>query len=155
MGPRRGARAWGLAGAGGKRAGTAWIADLRGEGGAAVARDARVRGQQVVADYLEVRRNLVGMMLMIDSRLGFTDLDRQLLDFVGSSIGNGSVKLLVLLTKADKLTRSESAAALSTAQKVLGELATDEADVGVALFSALKKIGVADPAGAVHRWAGP
>ena len=137
-----------------KLAANALFADLPGYGYAAVARDAKLRWQQVMADYLEVRRNLVGLVLMIDSRLGFTDLDRQLLDFVGSRIGNGSVNLLVLLTKADKLTRSESAAALSTAQTVLGELATDEADVGVALFSALKKIGVADAAVAVHRWAG-
>ena len=137
-----------------KLAANALFADLPGYGYAAVARDAKLRWQQVMADYLEVRRNLAGLVLMIDSRLGFTDLDRQLLDFVGSRIGNGSVKLLVLLTKADKLTRSESAAALSLAQKVLGELTTDEADVGVTLFSALKKTGVADAAVAVHRWAG-
>ena len=137
-----------------KLAANALFADLPGYGYAAVARDAKLRWQQVMADYLEVRRNLAGLVLMIDSRLGFTDLDRQLLDFVGSRIGNGSVKLLVLLTKADKLTRSESAAALSSAQKVLGELTTDEADVGVTLFSALKKTGVADAAVAVHRWAG-
>ena len=102
--------------------------------------------------YLEVRRNLSGVVLMIDSRLGFTDLDRQLLSFVAPRVGNGSVKLLVLLTKADKLNRKEAAEALRTAQEVLGELATDEADLGIALFSALKKSGVGDAALVLHGW---
>ena len=130
----------------------AFFADLPGYGYAAVARGAKLRWQQVMADYLEVRRNLAGVVLMIDSRLGFTDLDRQLLSFVAPRVGNGSVKLLVLLTKADKLNRKEAADALRTAQEVLGELATDEADLGIALFSALKKSGVGDAALVLHGW---
>jgi GTP-binding protein len=105
-----------------------------------------------MADYLDVRRSLVGVVLMIDSRLGFTDLDHQLLSFVAPRIGNGSVKLLVLLTKADKLNRQEAAVALASAQAVLGEIATDEAEVGVALFSALKKTGIGDAARVLHGW---
>ena len=97
---------------------------------------------------------MAGVVLMIDSRLGFTDLDRQLLGFVAPRIGNGAVKLLVLLTKADKLNRSEANASLATAQAVLGEIVTDEADVGIALFSALKRIGIGDAAQVVHGWAG-
>ena len=128
------------------------FADLPGYGYAAVARGAKLRWQQVMADYLEVRRSLAGLVLMIDSRLGFTDLDRQLLGFVAPRIGNGSVKLLVLLTKADKLNRSEAALALIAAQEALGELTTDEADVNVALFSALKKSGVGDAATLIRGW---
>ena len=132
----------------------ALFADLPGYGYAAVARDAKLRWQQVMADYLEVRRSLAGVVLMVDSRLGFTDLDRQLLAFVAPRVGNGSVKMLVLLTKADKLNRSEATQAMAAAQSVLGELATDEADVGVTLFSALKKTGVGDAAQVLHAWIG-
>ena len=132
----------------------ALFADLPGYGYAAVARGAKLRWQQVMADYLEVRRGLAGVVLMIDSRLGFTDLDRQLLSFVAPRIGNGAVKLLVLLTKADKLNRSEANASLATAQAALGEIVTDEADVGIALFSALKRIGIGDAAQVVHGWSG-
>jgi GTP-binding protein len=130
----------------------ALFADLPGYGYAAVARGAKLRWQKVMADYLDVRRSLVGVVLMIDSRLGFTDLDHQLLSFVAPRIGNGSVKLLVLLTKADKLNRQEAAVALTGAQAVLGEIATDEAEVGVALFSALKKVGIGDAARVLHGW---
>ena len=66
--------------------------------------------------------------------------------FVSPRVGNGSVKLLVLLTKADKLNRKESRDALAGAQEALGDMATDEADVGVTLFSALDKTGVGDAA---------
>jgi GTP-binding protein len=130
----------------------ALFADLPGYGYAAVARGAKLRWQQVMAEYLEVRRSLAGVVLMVDSRLGFTDLDRKLLSFVAPRVGNGSVKLLVLLTKSDKLNRKESRDALSDAQAALGEMTTDEADVGVTLFSALDKTGVGDAAMVLHGW---
>ena len=130
----------------------ALFADLPGYGYAAVARGAKLRWQKVMADYLAVRRSIVGVVLMIDSRLGFTELDQQLMSFVAPRIGNGSVKLLVLLTKSDKLNRNEANAALASAQAVLGEIATDEGEVQVSLFSALKKSGVGDAAQVLHRW---
>ena len=131
------------------------FADLPGYGYAAVAKGAKLRWQQVMADYLELRRSLTGVVLMVDSRLDFTDLDRKLLEFVSPRVGNGSVKLLVLLTKSDKLNRTEANAALATAQEVLGEVSTDEADVSVTLFSALKKSGVGDAASVLHAWVHP
>lgn len=130
----------------------ALFADLPGYGYAAVARGAKLRWQQVMADYLLVRRSLSGVVLMVDSRHGFTDLDRQLLEFIAPRLTNGVVKLLVLLTKADKLNQQEAAIALAGAQKLLAEIATDEADMSVALFSALKKKGVEDAALTLHGW---
>lgn len=127
-------------------------ADLPGYGYAAVARGAKMRWQKVMADYLALRRSLSGVVLMVDSRLGFTELDRQLLAFVDERVSNGSVKLLVLLTKADKLNRREANEALAKAQAVLAELSTDESDIGVCLFSALKKTGVGDAATVLHEW---
>ncbi|MBQ1761450.1 MAG: YihA family ribosome biogenesis GTP-binding protein, partial [Aquincola sp.] len=70
------------------------FADLPGYGYAAVARTAKLRWQQVMADYLELRRSLSGVVLMVDSRLGFTELDQQLLQFVAPRVGTGEVKLL-------------------------------------------------------------
>ncbi len=130
----------------------ALFADLPGYGYAAVARGAKLRWQKVMADYLAERRSLAGVVLMVDSRLGFTDLDRQLIEFVRPRLVNGAVKLLVLLTKADKLNRRDADHALATAQAVLGEVATDESDLGMALFSALKKTGVGDAALSLRQW---
>ena len=127
--------------------------DLPGYGYAAVERTAKLRWQEVMAEYLAWRRNLCAVVQMVDSRHGFTDLDRQLLEFVTPRVRNGEIKLLVLLTKADKLNRKESADSLRQAQEVLSELATDEADISIALFSSLKKIGVGDAAETIKQWA--
>ena len=138
-----------------KDAPNAWFADLPGYGYAAVARGAKLRWQKVMADYLEVRRSLSGVVLMVDSRLGITDLDRQLLNFVAPRVGNGAVRLLVLLTKADKLNRKQATEAMAAAQALLGELTTEQADVSITLFSALNQTGVGDAASVLHSWAVP
>ena len=130
----------------------ALLADLPGYGYAAVARAAKERWQDVMAQYLELRRSLHGVVLMVDARLGLTELDRQLLAFIAPRVGSGQVRLLVLLTKADKLSRREASAALAAAQSVLGELSTEESDVAVTLFSALKRQGVDDAALALREW---
>jgi len=129
--------------------------DLPGYGYAAVERTAKLRWQEVMANYLALRRNLSAVVQMVDSRHGFTDLDKQLLEFVTPRVRNGEVKLLVLLTKADKLNRKEQAESLRGAQAVLGELSTDEADIGIALFSSLNKTGVSDAAEVIKQWAAP
>ena len=131
------------------------FADLPGYGYAAVERAAKLRWQAVMADYLALRRNLFGVVLMIDSRLGFTDLDRRLLDLVAPRLVNGEVRLLAVLTKADKLNKREAQAALTAAQAVLGEISTEEADIGVTLFSALSRGGLGDVAEVVHGWSRP
>ena len=130
-------------------------ADLPGYGYAAVARDAKLRWQQVMAEYIEVRRSLSGIVLMVDARLGFTDLDRRLLELALPRIGNGSVRLLVLLTKADKLSRKEADASLRQAGSLLGEAATDASDIGDSLFSALNRRGLEDVATTLYDWTHP
>ncbi|NBQ92049.1 MAG: YihA family ribosome biogenesis GTP-binding protein [Betaproteobacteria bacterium] len=128
-------------------------ADLPGYGYAAVERGAKLRWQKVMADYLEWRRSLAGVVLMVDSRLGFTPLDQRLLDFIAPRVGCGQVKLMVVLTKADKLNRKEAQAALAAATDALGPYATEESDIACVPFSALKKSGVADLAQSLHQWA--
>ncbi len=138
--------------AGPREAPEVYFADLPGYGYAAVARGKKLVWQKVMADYLAVRRALAGVVMMVDSRHGFTALDLQLLEFVAQRVKTGEVKLLVLLTKSDKLNRSEGAQALAAAQEALAELATEDADVGVTLFSSLNRTGLADVAEALRGW---
>lgn len=130
----------------------AYWADLPGYGYAAVPKAAKLRWQRVMAHYLDVRRNLAGVVMMVDSRLGFTEIDRNLLEYVAPRVSTGEVKLLVLLTKADKLSRAEGARSLAAAQAVLGEMATEEADLGMTLFSSLNKMGLEDVAVTLRQW---
>ena len=110
------------------------LADLPGYGYAAVSRSDKVRWQQVMVNYLVSRPSLTGIVLLCDPRLGLTGLDEALLEVVRPRVEDG-LKFLVLLTKADKLTRAEQAKALSIAR-----LQTGGGDV--MLFSALKRQGV-------------
>ena len=135
-----------------KDAPDALFADLPGYGYAAVERAAKLRWQQVMADYLETRRSLSGVVLLVDARLGLTDLDRRLLAFIAPRVRTGQVRLLVLLTKADKLSRRDADKALRHAADALGELAGDDADIGVALFSALTRSGLDDVATTLRDW---
>jgi GTP-binding protein len=112
-----------------------------------------MRWQEVMAQYLATRAQLAGIVMLIDSRLGFTPLDLHLLDFVAPRVHAGEVRLLAVLTKTDKLNRSEAQAALATAQQALGPHAAEPADVSVTLFSALSRQGVGDVAETVHAWA--
>ena len=128
------------------------FADLPGYGYAAVERNAKLRWQEVMAEYLAVRRSLSAIVILVDSRLGFTEIDRKLLDFVAPRLANGSVKLLALLTKVDKLNRSAAAAALQSASEVLGEVTSEEGDVSLAAFSALSRAGVNDAARVLYGW---
>jgi GTP-binding protein len=129
-----------------------YFADLPGYGYAAVERSAKLRWQEVMADYLQLRRPLHGVVLMIDSRLGFTDLDQRLLALMAPRLANGEVRLLALLTKSDKLNRSEGQLALQKAQALLADITTESADIGVTLFSALNRQGLSDVAETLYGW---
>lgn len=137
-----------------KVAADALFADLPGYGYAAVERSKKLRWQQVMADYLAIRRNLAAIVMLVDSRLGLTELDVKLIDFVGPRIGNGTVKMLVLMTKSDKLSRRALDQALRAAQGALAPLIGESADVAVAPFSALSRQGVDDAAVWLHRCRG-
>ena len=127
------------------------FADLPGYGYAAVERNAKLRWQKVMADYLEVRRSLSAIVMLVDSRLGFTPLDLQLLEFIAPRISGGAIRMLVLLTKADKHPKAALAAALREAEATLSASVNSSADVSLAPFSALSRNGVADAAVWLHR----
>jgi GTP-binding protein len=71
---------------------------------------------------------------------------------IAPRLAGGAVRLLVLLTKADKLSKREAAASLAAAQDLLGDLAGDGADIGITLFSALSRQGLGDAASVLHGW---
>jgi GTP-binding protein len=71
---------------------------------------------------------------------------------VGPRLASGDVRLLVLLTKADKISRRDGQRALAQAEAVLGAVATEQSDIGVVLFSAVSGLGQDDAAQALREW---
>ncbi|MES2425280.1 MAG: ribosome biogenesis GTP-binding protein YihA/YsxC [Pseudomonadota bacterium] len=121
------------------------LADLPGYGYAAVPKEAKYRWQQVMANYLATRANLLGIVLLCDPRHGLTELDEILLDVIRPRVSEG-LKFLVVLTKADKLNRSEATKALSIAKLQAG-------GGDVQLFSALKRQGIDELGLRLWHWA--
>src|SRR5665811_908174 len=123
------------------------LADLPGYGYAAVPQQDKIRWQQVMANYLVTRINLKAIVLLCDPRHGLTELDEILLDIVRPRVEQG-LKFLVVLTKADKLTRVEQNKALSIMQLQAG-------GGEVRLFSAPKRQGIDEVATLLWQWAHP
>lgn len=121
------------------------LADLPGYGYAAVPKEAKLRWQRVMANYLRSRPNLSGVVMLCDPRLGLTELDDILLDVIRERVADG-LRLLVLLTKSDKLTRAEGQKALSIARLQAG-------GGEVKLFSALNRQGLDDVSVLLWQWA--
>ncbi len=117
------------------------IVDLPGYGYAGGPREEREAWGPLI-DALRLRESLQGLFLVVDSRRGVGEFDLQLIDWADPAVR----QVHVLLSKADKLTRSEGAKALREAQGALGNTAT------VQLFSALRRTGVEEAQQKLADW---
>ncbi|MBI4989695.1 MAG: YihA family ribosome biogenesis GTP-binding protein [Rhodocyclales bacterium] len=125
----------------------AFLVDLPGYGYADVPEEIRRQWQGVLAAYLTRRTSICGLVLIMDARRPLTELDRQMLAWFGPT----GKPIHILLTKADKLTRSEAAKIL---QATRSELAPWADQVSVQLFSSLKKTGVDEAERIIGNWLG-
>jgi GTP-binding protein len=121
------------------------LVDLPGYGYAKVSEAIKLQWQQHLANYLEYRRSLAGLVIVMDIRHPLTEFDRRMLDWGR----RGERSILLLLTKADKLKRG---AAQATRLAVEREVANDDGRVAVQLFSALERQGVETVQGLLDRW---
>ena len=110
------------------------LVDLPGYGFAKVPERMRDHWRELLSRYIEARDSLAGLVIVMDARRPLTDFDVQMLDW---SRANG-LATHVLLTKADKLSRSESGTVLKQVRAQVEGVAT------VQLFSAVAKTGVDD-----------
>lgn len=123
----------------------AFLVDLPGYGYADVPEAIRRQWQGVLAAYLSRRTSICGLVLIMDARRPLTELDRQMLEWFGPT----GKPIHILLTKADKLTRSEAAKVL---QATRAELAPWADQVSVQLFSSLKKTGTEEAERIIGSW---
>lgn len=119
----------------------AYLVDLPGYGFAKVDDETRIRWDQLVGGYLQTRRLLVGVVLVMDARRPLLAVDEELIAWLGGREDAKKLRLHFLLTKADQLTQSQRAQALRQAEQRAERLALP---TSVQLFSALKKEGVSE-----------
>lgn len=116
------------------------LVDLPGYGFAKVPKPMRAQWEALVSGYLSAERPIVGVVVVMDARHPLTPLDRQLLGWLGET------RVLLLLSKADKLTRAEQASTL----KEVSALTTAQAW----LFSSVTRQGVEECRDLLERWLG-
>ncbi len=123
------------------------LVDLPGYGYAKVPEAIRAPWGRVLGEYLRTRASLKGLVVVMDSRHPMTGLDLELMNWFQPT----GKPVHVLLTKADKLSRSEAMATLAAVRK---ELAGVDAQHSAQLFSSLKKTGIEDAEAVLGRWLG-
>lgn len=123
------------------------LVDLPGYGYAKVSQEVRLQWQRHIARYLETRRSLGGVILLMDVRHPLRETDRQVLGWCRVA----GLRTHVLLTKSDKLGRGPAGNVLRTVRR---ELATLHADAGIQLFSAHNRTGLEELHAVLDRWLG-
>ena len=111
------------------------LVDLPGYGYAEVPARVKAHCQNVMAAYVSTRQSLKGLVLIMDARHPLKALDVKLLDWY---LPTGK-PVHCLLTKADKLSKSDQAITL---RKVIKQLDAAGHNATVQLFSSLKKEGL-------------
>lgn len=122
-----------------------YLVDLPGYGYAQVPEAVRRQWRGLLENYLTRRASLVGLVLIMDARHPLTELDRQMLAWFAPT----GRPVHVLLTKSDKLTRSEGARTLSRTRQGLDEYGIP---TSVQLFSSLKKTGIEEAEMVIGSW---
>ena len=110
------------------------LVDLPGYGYAKVADKERERWAELMEGYFRSGRNIKLCLQLVDMRHKTTDFDISMLEF----LRHFDIPYAVVLTKCDKINKSEFAARLKAVHEELGDLAND---ITIIPFSALKGTG--------------
>ncbi|KES13971.1 putative GTPase [Snodgrassella alvi SCGC AB-598-P14] len=114
-----------------------FMVDLPGYGYAQVPEAIRRHWVTLLGDYLQTRKQLIGLILIMDARHPLKELDKQMLDFFAVT----RRPVHILLSKADKLSKNDQIKTLSSVKKALQPYIARQ-QVSVQLFSSLKKQGI-------------
>jgi len=123
------------------------LVDLPGYGYAKVPMATKLNWQQELALYLETRQCLRGLVLLMDSRHPLKEQDQLMIEWASDR----ELPLHILLTKADKLSRSQG---MLTLKQVRDAMAL-HAYVSVQLFSSQSKLGLEELVKVMNGWYAP
>lgn len=122
-----------------------YLVDLPGYGYAKVPIEIRDHWDRFLSMYLQTRKMLLGLVLIMDIRHPLKDSDLQMLDWF--LITQKSIH--IMLTKADKLSRNQ---ADRTLNKVKDSLELNYPTVSVQLFSSTKATGIEEANKTISSW---
>lgn len=119
------------------------LIDLPGYGFAKAPKHVQAGWEELIDGYLQKRKCIKGLVLLMDVRHPLQDIDNQLLNWADQC----NIPVLVLLSKADKLKYGQAKNALLKVQRELTDY-----NVNVQLFSATKKQGVEEAQDQLDAW---
>lgn len=125
-----------------------YLVDLPGYGFAKVPNAVKDHWRGLLGDYLALRPQLCGLVLIMDARHPLTELDYVMLNWF---LPTGK-PVHCLLTKSDKLNRSDAAATLRFVRQEFEKMSSV---FTVQLFSSLKKQGREEVEAIVSKWFEP
>ena len=123
------------------------LVDLPGYGFAKVPVAMKKKWQASLGEYLQKRKSLKGLVVLMDIRHPFKDLDQDLIHWAVDS----NIPVLALLTKADKLKSGKRKAQLLMAREAALAFM---GDVTVQTFSSLNKHGLPELEHILNEWFG-
>ena len=126
------------------------LVDLPGYGYAKVPKAVKAKWDHHLAEYLQLRQSLVGLILLMDIRHPLQDYDQQMLNWAAQA----ALPVHILLTKADKLKRGPAKSSLLAVDKRLREMDPGYTLLSVQVFSSLKKIGLVELERQLNNWLG-
>lgn len=124
------------------------LVDLPGYGYARVSEAIKRQWQAHMADFLERRRSIVGLVIVTDIRHPLAEYDRHMLAWAS----RGELPVLLLLTKADKLGRGAARSAQLAVEREVRGMHGSGSTVQVMTFSALDTTGVEPVQALLDRW---
>ncbi|BEI40140.1 MULTISPECIES: ribosome biogenesis GTP-binding protein YihA/YsxC [unclassified Polynucleobacter] len=127
----------------------AYLVDLPGYGYAAVGEATRSHWNEILSRYLQTRKNLVGLILIVDARRGLTELDEQMIAWFSVT----QKPIHILLSKSDKQTFSENRALLQAISEQIKQFAP--AEITAQLFSSTKRVGLSESDTLIQQWLFP
>ncbi|MDG1694250.1 MAG: ribosome biogenesis GTP-binding protein YihA/YsxC [Porticoccaceae bacterium] len=114
------------------------LVDLPGYGYAKVPKAIKAKWDRNLAEYLQNRNSLSGLVLLMDIRHPLQDYDRQMLNWAAQA----GLPVHILLTKADKLKRGPALNSLLGVEKLLRDMDPGCTLLSAQIFSSLKKTGL-------------
>lgn len=124
-----------------------FMVDLPGYGYAQVPEAIRTHWVKLLGDYLQKRKQIIGLILIMDARHPLKPLDKQMLEFFATT----GRPVHILLSKADKLSKNEQNKTLSLVKQSL-QVLMEKQEISVQLFSSLKKTGIDEVEKVVGEW---
>jgi GTP-binding protein len=124
------------------------LVDLPGYGYARVSESIKLQWQSHMADFLERRQSIVGLVIVMDIRHPLAEYDRQMLGWGQRA----EIPVLLLLTKADKLGRGAAGSVQLKVEHAVRDARHRSSPVHVMAFSAQDKTGVEPVQALLDQW---